>query len=51
VASLDVDARIVGTSLWSSLHGIVSLRLNRPRFPWPSLAQLVDVTVRRLVGL
>jgi hypothetical protein len=29
----------------------VSLRLNRPRFPWPSLDQLVDVSVRRLVGL
>jgi len=51
VASPGADARLVATSLWSSLHGIVSLRLNRPRFPWPSLDQLVDVSVRRLVGL
>ena len=51
VASRDADARIVATTLWSSLHGIVSLRLNRPRVPWPPLDQLVDMTVRRLVGI
>jgi hypothetical protein len=51
VASPDADTRIVATSLWSSLHGVLSLRLNRPRFPWPPLDQLVDITVQRLVGL
>lgn len=50
-AVLDGDAHLIAVSVWSSLHGIVSLRLNRPRFPWPPLDQLVDASVRRLVGL
>jgi AcrR family transcriptional regulator len=30
------------TSLWVSLHGIVTLRLNKPQFPWPPVDDLVD---------
>ena len=51
LATAEGDVRVVAVSVWTSLHGIVSLRLSRPRFPWPPLDQLVDVTVRRLVGL
>jgi AcrR family transcriptional regulator len=37
--------------VWSTLHGLVSLRISRPRFPWPPLDELVDETIGRLVGL
>ena len=51
LANVDNDARVIAILVWTSLHGIVSLRLSRPRFPWPSPYQLIDLTVRRLVGL
>jgi AcrR family transcriptional regulator len=51
LASADGDARVMAVSVWTSLHGMVSLRLSRPRFPWPPPDQLIDLTVRRLVGL
>jgi hypothetical protein len=31
--------------LWASLHRLVSLRVSRPAFPWPSVDQLVDASV------
>ncbi len=32
-------------SLWIGLHGIVSLRLSKPGFPWPPVEQLLDQVV------
>jgi AcrR family transcriptional regulator len=42
------DPRVFFTSqlIWQQLHGIVSLRISRPRFPWPPL----EPTVRTAVG-
>jgi AcrR family transcriptional regulator len=38
------------TSLvWSAVHGLVSLRMDRPNFPWPDLDQMIEQTVRRLL--
>jgi AcrR family transcriptional regulator len=37
--------------VWTAVHGSVILRIDRPHFPWPPLDQLVDETVRRLVGM
>jgi AcrR family transcriptional regulator len=38
--------------VWSALHGLVSLRIDRPDFPWPtSTDQAIDDTVRKLTGL
>jgi hypothetical protein len=31
------------------LHGIVSLRISRPRFPWPPLAETVIEAVDRIL--
>lgn len=28
--------------LWAALHGLVTLRRDRPSFPWPDLDQLID---------
>jgi hypothetical protein len=42
------DSRRVATSIWTALHGIVSLRATLPRFDWPPLEEQVDDA---LVGL
>jgi hypothetical protein len=34
------DAFAVATSVWTGLHGIVSLRLSKPGFPWPPVEVL-----------
>ncbi len=40
----------VATMLWAALHGLVLLRMDRPRFPWPPLDETINELVRRLVG-
>jgi AcrR family transcriptional regulator len=40
----------VATILWAAMHGIVLLRIDRPHFPWPPLDEMLDETVKRLVG-
>lgn len=50
-APIEGDPLQLALLLWAALHGIVSLRVRRPRFPWPSTDGMVDETVRRLVGL
>jgi AcrR family transcriptional regulator len=46
------DAFLVSTNLWTAVHGITSLLIARPDFPWPDLdrmmALLVDVQSRGL---
>ena len=34
---------------WAAVHGLVSLRVDRPNFPWPPLDGVIDDTVRRLL--
>lgn len=51
VARLGDDPVRVATMMWAAVHGIVSLRLDRPHFPWPPLDDMVNETVRRLVGV
>ena len=50
-APADGDPARLATLVWTALHGQVSLRIDRPSFPWPPLDELVAETVRRLVGL
>jgi AcrR family transcriptional regulator len=45
------DPARLATLVWTALHGQVSLRMDRPRFPWPPLDEMISETVRRLVGL
>jgi AcrR family transcriptional regulator len=42
------DRFLATTILWINLHGIVSLRLNKPQFPWPAVEELVDLTLKSL---
>jgi AcrR family transcriptional regulator len=36
------DAFLVATGLWSAMHGITSLLIARPDFPWPDVDQLLS---------
>ena len=46
------DPFLVATGLWTTVHGITSLLIARPDFPWPDveslLAHVLDVTLRGL---
>lgn len=44
------DASRLAGLVWPALHGLVSLRINQPGFPWEPLDKAVDEMVRRLVG-
>jgi AcrR family transcriptional regulator len=39
----------VAVCLWAAMHGLVSLRLDRPAFPWPPTDELVDELVGRIL--
>lgn len=38
------------TLIWAGLHGLVSLRINKPSFPWPPVEQLIDGYLRRMLA-
>ena len=46
----DERAFLTGLLLWQQMHGIVSLRISRPRFPWPPLAETVIEAVDRILA-
>ena len=46
VAEQDID--ILAQSLWASLHGLVSLLIARPAFPWAERTRLIASHVERL---
>jgi len=45
----DPEAFFTAQLVWQQLHGIVSLRISRPRFPWPPLEPTVRTAVGRLL--
>jgi len=45
----DPEAFFTAQLVWQQLHGIVSLRISRPRFPWPPLESTVRTAVDRLL--
>jgi AcrR family transcriptional regulator len=44
------DPFLAATTLWASLHGIVTLRADRPAFAWPSLDDMIGSLVRQLLA-
>jgi AcrR family transcriptional regulator len=42
------DIDLMAQSLWASLHGLVSLIIARPNFPWADRRRLIDLHIRRL---
>lgn len=45
-----VDAFESSVRIWAALHGMASLRVTMPRFPWPALEDLVGALVNDCVG-
>lgn len=39
------DAFLVACGLWATVHGVTSLLIAKPHFPWPPLDQLLDHTL------
>jgi AcrR family transcriptional regulator len=50
VEPTDEQAFFTAQLIWEQLHGIVSLRISRARFPWPPLAEAVTEAVDRLLA-
>jgi AcrR family transcriptional regulator len=48
--SSDEHVFLTAILIWQQLHGIVSLRISRPLFPWPPLAETVTEAVDRLLA-
>jgi AcrR family transcriptional regulator len=47
----DDDPTELAVLVWSALHGLASLRINRPQFPWPrSIDDDVERVVTAIVG-
>jgi AcrR family transcriptional regulator len=44
------EAFVTATIIWQQLHGIVSLRISRRRFPWPPLEPTVTDAITRILG-
>jgi AcrR family transcriptional regulator len=38
----DGDATLTATGMWTSMHGVTSLLISMPDFPWPDATRLVD---------
>ena len=43
---LEGDPMLVSIYLWSAVHGLTSLLISKPDFPWPDVDQLVDQVTR-----
>lgn len=44
------EITIISQSLWASLHGLASLLIARPTFPWADQTRLIDHHVLSVVG-
>lgn len=53
LADLDpppADLALAATGVWTALHGVVSLRLAKPAYPWPSVDRHLDAVLGVLYG-
>ncbi len=48
--SQDPESFRTAMLIWQQLHGTVSLRISRPRFPWPPLEETVADVVDRILA-
>ena len=44
-AADDASADQTAVCIWAALHGLLTLRRDRPSFPWPDLTTLVDTVL------
>ncbi|MDQ2786203.1 MAG: TetR/AcrR family transcriptional regulator [Chloroflexota bacterium] len=47
----DADPFELAIAMWAFEHGLVTLRLSRPHFPWPPLDDTLDLALRHLLDL
>jgi AcrR family transcriptional regulator len=43
------DPQRLALLLWCGLHGIISLRINKPTLPWPDTTELVEQMTRAII--
>ena len=43
----EAEPFLVAATLWACLHGILTLRADRPAFPWPPLADMIATVVEQ----
>lgn len=43
------DPQRLALLLWSGLHGVISLRINKPTLDWPSAAELAEQIARAVI--
>lgn len=48
-AADEAEVTLVAQSMWASLHGLVSLLIARPGFPWADQEQLIEHHLRRFI--
>jgi hypothetical protein len=41
-----VDPVVAATGVWAAVHGVTSLLISMPGFPWPDVEELVDHVCR-----
>ena len=45
----DLDPKLAAITLWAGVHGITSLMIARPKFPWPDRDAVIDQMLTTLV--
>jgi AcrR family transcriptional regulator len=45
-----IDSERLSLLIWSATHGVVSLQINKPTFPWPEATALVEDLMRAILG-
>lgn len=45
----DVDVETVAQALWAAIHGITSLLIQRPNFPWVGRAKVIEQVINNAV--
>jgi AcrR family transcriptional regulator len=48
-ARVSQDPQRLSLLLWSGLHGVISLRINKPILDWPSTAELAEQITRAII--
>ena len=48
-ARVSQDPQRLALLLWSALHGVISLRINKPTFDWPPTIELVEQVARAII--
>jgi AcrR family transcriptional regulator len=46
----EVDVMLATSLMWAGVHGLVSLRIAKPNFPWPPLEEQIDAHCRVVCG-